>query len=119
MSASSPPTRVLVATRPYPCLDSFARVIGLGWSRGADEDLGLAVGGLSRRKLLELLVALSSGVDEVLVECEALAYQPLAEAVLAYRWLLGEGYRVTVFGACCGSRLVEELGLECRNSPCD
>ncbi len=118
MSASSRPVRVLVSTRPYPCLDSFDRVVGIGWGRGGEEDVALWAWRLTRRRLAELLVALSSGVDEVVVECEALAYRPVAEAVLAYRWLIGDEYRVVIVGSCCEEARRDIPGDECRPSPC-
>ena len=125
MSASSHATRVILATcSTLPIVESLLSladkllVIIDGEDCKIDESVekGLDVvrmepGPLTRRALLDLLVELSAGVDEVIVACKVLEYSPVAEALVVYKWLLENGYRVRVIGE-CGETLLGRLGFE-------
>ncbi len=80
----------------------------------AEEVVVVREGELTRRRLIELLVALSADVDEVYVTCNALSYVPVGEAVATYAWLL-DAITVFVEERCCS--LLEKVGARCWHLP--
>ncbi len=113
MSASSRPIAVLVSARPLENLECYARVVAVGWKPAHPEHVYIAEGELTRRRLVELLVAVSSGVDAVYADCSAFEYKPVGEALLVYRWLV-DGLRLVAPKPCC-----KEIPMvECGDLPC-
>ncbi len=91
-------------------------LVGGGCARGvkAEEVVIVEEGELTKRRLVELLVALSAGVDEVYATCGALGYSPVGEAIAAYAWLLDD-VRVFAEEGCC--RVLERVGVRCWRLP--
>ena len=109
MSASSQPVTVLVSARPLENLDCYSRIVAIGWKPRHPEHLVLEEGSLSKRRLLELLIAVSSGVDIVYADCSAFEYKPVGEALLVYRWLVDE-LRLIAPEPCCRAVPFAECG---------
>ena len=114
MSASSRPVSVLVSAKPLENLECYTRIVAIGWRPSHPEYVTVEEGDLTRRRLLELLVAISSGVDIIYADCSAFEYKPIGEALLAYRWLLGDELKLVAPRPCCDIIPM----VECGELPC-
>ena len=120
MSASSPSTVLVVTNSDINIAKRFPaeRVVFIGGKGEAEKLMNgrelviLEPGELTQRRLLELLVALSSGVDQIIASCRAVEYSPVGEAILAYVRIV-DGLKALIYGDCCKTLPILP-GVECQ-----